>query len=198
MTVKGSGARIGQSGFSLVEILVTTVILGIGVLGVTGLTAYSKRAAFETVQRSTATELAFALLEDMRANSTALDVYVGAGTLGRGSRGAEPAPTCDTAGSPCTAAELAAHGLWAWEQMLDTGLESVDGAATGGLVQATACIDGPATGEAGTYSVTIAWRGVTELTDPAANTCGDGTGLYGANNEYRRMVVLQTYIDPSI
>lgn len=197
--IEGStGARAVQRGFSLIEVLITTVIFSIGVLGVTGLTAYSKRAAFDAVQRSTATELAFALLEDMRANSAALDVYLAAGTLGRGSLGAEPSPTCDTAGAPCTANEFATHGLWAWEQLLDTGLEAVDGAGTGGLVEPSACIAGPAGGGAGTYTVTIVWRGTTQISDPALNSCGADTGLYGTDNAYRRMVVLQTHIDPTL
>ncbi|MDH3508837.1 MAG: type IV pilus modification protein PilV, partial [Gammaproteobacteria bacterium] len=82
--------RRGQSGLSLVEILVTTVVFSIGLLGVTGLNAISQRASFEAVQRSVASELAYALLEDLRGNSDALVDYLAAGDLGRGSRGAEP------------------------------------------------------------------------------------------------------------
>jgi hypothetical protein len=82
--------------------------------------------------------------------------------------------------------------------MLDTGMESIGGAGTGGLVEPSACITGPAGGGAGVYAVTIVWRGVTELVDPALNACGAGTGLYGAANAFRRMVVIQTFIDPTI
>ena len=41
-----------QSGLSLVEILVTTVVFSVGLLGVTGLNAVSQRASYEAVQRS--------------------------------------------------------------------------------------------------------------------------------------------------
>ena len=41
----------------------------------------------------------------------------------------------------------------------------------------------------------IAWRGVTELTDPAANDCGADSGLYGDNNEFRRVLVISSYVD---
>jgi type IV pilus assembly protein PilV len=185
-------------GFSLIEVLITMVIFSIGVLGVTGLTAFSKRASFESVQRSTASELAYTLFEEMRSNSVALDAYLALGTLGRGSLGGAPAPACDTAVAPCTADEFVAHSVWEWEQMLDTGMESIGGAGTGGLVEPSACITGPAGGGAGVYAVTIVWRGVTELVDPALNACGAGTGLYGAANAFRRMVVIQTFIDPTI
>ena len=110
-----------ESGFSLIEVLVSTVVFSIGVLGVAGLGAVSKRATFESVQRGQASELAYALLEEMRANKAGIAVYLAAGTLGHGSLGAEPAPDCDAAGALCTAAQFATHSLWAWERMLDTG-----------------------------------------------------------------------------
>lgn len=190
--------RRGQSGISLIEILVTTVVFSVGLLGVTGLNAISQRASFEAVQRSVGSELAYALLEDLRGNSDALVDYLAAGDLGRGSRGAEPAPTCDDPVAPCTAQQLAIHGLWEWEQALDGALETAAGVATGGLLAPTACIGGPVAGDAGVYSVTIVWRAGSELTDLALNNCGAGTGLYGTGNTFRRMVVIQSYIDPAI
>lgn len=187
--------RPRQAGFSLIEILVTTVVFSIGILGVAGLNAVSKRASFESVQRSTASELAFTLLENMRSNSAALDVYLAAGTLGGGSLGTEPAPVCD-APSACTAAEFATHSLWEWEQALDGAMEEADGTNTGGLLSPSACITGP--GGAGDYTVTVAWRGTAELTDTGINACGAGSGLYGADDTFRRLVEIQSYIDPSI
>jgi type IV pilus assembly protein PilV len=185
-----------ESGFSLIEVLVSTVVFSIGVLGVAGLGAVSKRATFESVQRGQASELAYALLEEMRANKAGIAVYLAAGTLGHGSLGAEPAPDCDVV--VCTAAQFAAHSLWAWERMLDTGLESSGGASTGGLVEPSACIAGPAGGAAGDYVVAVVWRGVTELTDAGLTACGAGSGLYGAGDNMRRMVVVQSFIDPAI
>lgn len=190
--------RQRHSGFSLIEVLATTVIFSVGVLGITGLNSFSKRASYEAVQRSTAAELAYAILEEMRANSAAIPVYLGAGTIGGATIGAEPIPGCDDLATPCTPAEVAAHGLWQFEQMLDNGMESVGGAGSGGLVSPTACITGPPGGGAGDYTVTVVWRGGTEMTDAAANLCGAGTGLYGAADEFRRMVAVQTFINPAL
>lgn len=188
-----------QRGVSLIEVLVTVLVLSIGILGISGLGAFGKRATFEAVQRSTASELAYALLEEMRGTKAAIaTVYLVVGPLGRGSIDPEPMPACDVLGAGCTADEFAMHSLWAWERMLDSGLETAGGNDTGGLIDATACIDGPAGGVEGVYSVTVVWRGTTELTDPAVNACGAASGLYGANGEYRRMAVVQTYIDPDI
>jgi type IV pilus assembly protein PilV len=187
-----------QRGFSLIEVLVTTVVFSIGVLGVSGLNAFSQRASFESVQRSTAAELGFSLMEEMRYNTAALNDYLAAGDLGGGSVGAEPAPGCDDPLVPCTATQLALHGLWAWEQQLDGGKEVLAGAGSGGLVSPTVCIAGPAGGLAGNYTVTLVWRGISELTDPAVNACGAGSGMYGATNGFRRMVVVQSFISPNI
>lgn len=188
-----------QNGVSLVEVLITTLVFSVGILGISGLGAFAKRATYDTVQRSTAVELAYALFEEMRANKRAIATFTGAAVLGRGSRGAEPAPDCSAPGANCNAQEFAAHGLWAWEQMLDSGMEvSADGTSGGGLVTPTACIVGPPGSGAGVYTVTIVWRGVQELTDPAINACGAATGLYGVANEFRRMAVVRTFIDPTI
>lgn len=195
--IGNSRARAG--GFSLVEVLITTVVLGVGILGVTGLQAVSKRAGFEAVQRSTAAELAYALLEDMRVNPGGLAVYLGAGDLGGESLGStEPAPSCTAGGANCTPQEIAAHSLWRWERMLDSGMEQAGGSATGGLVSPTACIAGPAGGGTGDYVVTVVWRGTAELESAGGNGCGAGTGLYGGADEYRRLVVMRSYIDPGI
>ena len=188
--------RKRQRGFSLIEVLVSTVVFGIGVLGITSLNAVSKRSSYQSVQRSSAAQLSFALLEDMRSNAGALAVYLAAGDLGRGSQGVEPTPLCDDPALPCTAAELATHNLWDWEQLLDGNLERSGGVGVGGLITPTGCIRGPAGGVTGMYTVTVTWHGSVQIASPGPNNCG--TGLYGPGNVFRRTVVLRSYIDPSI
>jgi type IV pilus assembly protein PilV len=184
-----------QRGFTLIEMLVSLVVFSIGMLAIAGLQTVSKQANFESVQRTTATQVAFGLLEDMRTNGDAIDVYRAAADLGSGSRGAEPAPNCK-AGAECDAAEKAAYDLWFWEQVLDGNLETANGAGTGGLVLPTLCIDGPGLGGAGVYQVTIVWRGTASINNAVNNPCGAGSGNYGANDEFRRVVQVPTFIDP--
>ena len=134
--------RSRLSGFSLLELLVALVVFSVGLLAIAGLQTVSKQANFEAIQRTAAAQIAYGLLEDMRANADAVDVYLAAGTLGDGSRGNEPAPSCSGA-AVCNPEQKAAHDLWAWEQMLDGNLETVDGAGTGGLVLPTMCMRSP-------------------------------------------------------
>jgi len=185
-----------QCGFSLIELLVALIVFSIGLLAVAGLQTVSKRANYEALQRTTAAQLANGVLEDMRTNGGGIDIYLAAGDIGGGSRGAQPAPNCQ-AGAECNAAQKAAFDLWSWEQMLDGNLETIAGIGAGGLVLPTLCIAGPAAGGAGTYQVSIVWRGSATLTNVVANTCGLASGNYGAQNEMRRIVQIPTFIDPN-
>jgi type IV pilus assembly protein PilV len=185
-----------QSGFSLIELLVALIIFSIGMLAVAGLQTVSKRANYESLQRTTAAQLANAVLEEMRTNGGGIGIYLAAGDLGGGSRGAQPAPNCRV-GTECNAAQKAAFDLWSWEQMLDGNLETIAGTAAGGLVLPTLCITGPVAGGAGTYQVSIVWRGSATITNAVANTCGLASGNYGDQNELRRILQIPTFIDPT-
>ena len=125
--------RQHQQGFSLLELLVSLVVFSVGLLSIAGLQTVSKQANFEALQRTSASQVAYGLLEDMRMNGDGIPVYLAAGELGNGSIAAEPAPNCKT-GAPCNAAQKAAHDLWAWEQVIDGNMETNAGTGTGGLV----------------------------------------------------------------
>jgi len=184
-----------QRGFSLIEMLVALVVFSVGLLAVAGLQTVSKQANYEAIQRTTASQIAYGLLEDIRVNGDAADIYLAAGELGNGSLGAEPAPNCKP-GAECNTAQKAAYDLWFWEQLIDGNLETSGGAGTGGLVLPTLCIAGPVGGGAGVYQVSIAWRGSASINNSVANPCGAASGNYGAANEFRRILQIPTYIDP--
>ena len=189
--------RPSQHGFSLLEMLIALLVFSIGLLAIAGLQTVSKQANFEALQRTAASQIAFGLLEDMRINGDAMAVYLAAGELGNGSRGAEPAPNCKGA-AECNAMQKAAHDLWFWEQVLDGNLEMIGNAGGGGLVLPTLCVEGPVGGVAGVYRVTVAWRGSASLSNNANSLCGAAGGNYGDNNEFRRIMQIPTYIDPNI
>lgn len=186
-----------QRGFSLIELLVSVVVFSVGLLAIAGLQTVSKRANLESLQRTAAAQVAYGLLEDMRTNGGAIANYVAAADLGGGTRGAEPVPNCRGV-AECTAAEKAAYDLWYWESVLDGDMETNANGPAGGIVAPTICIDGPVGGGAGIYAVTVAWYGANAMGNAVANACGAASGLYGANNENRRILQVPTYIDPNI
>lgn len=190
-----SGNNNRQRGFTLLEVMIALLIFGVGLLTVAALQTVSKRANYEAVQRTTASFLALDMLERMRVNKGRLNRYTqGNMELGGGQR-AVPGTPCTSLADACDGIDIANADLYEWEQRLDGVAEDQGGNATGGLLSPTACLDGPGGGGTGVYTVAIAWRGVTELTDPTADDCGDDTGLYGADNEFRRILVISAFID---
>ncbi|HKJ19543.1 MAG TPA: type IV pilus modification protein PilV [Woeseiaceae bacterium] len=189
--------NIRQGGFSLIELLVALIVFSVGLLAVAGLQTVSKQSNFEALQRTSGSQIAHGLLEDMRVNGDAMNVYLAADEIGGGTRGGEPAPNCKGT-AVCNAAQKAAHDLWFWEQVLDGNLEMNGNTGSGGLVLPTLCINGPAGGVAGVYSVTIVWRGSASMSNGNASACGTAGGNYGDNNEFRRIMQIPTYIDPTI
>jgi type IV pilus assembly protein PilV len=204
--------RTRQRGMSLIEVLVSLVVTSIGVLSLGSLEVVSKRNLREAGQRLQASQMAYSLLERMRANSSsaALKAYVtqtspsiGGARLGD----TPPSPNC-YAGATCTPAQLAAFDLWLWEQLLDGAPERIGaaGAKVGGVTLPTACLTAPAAGagQAGLYTLTIAFRGDRPMPDNGAVTCGkgvlfnDGTRVYGDQDQYRRTVTVQAYIAPAV
>ena len=183
-----------QRGFSLIEVMVSTLVISVSVLGMTGMQITAKRAGLEAIQRTSATSLAMDLIERMRSNPEALSSYVTTG-LGGGTITVEPSPDCSyDSTNTCTIAELAAHDLWEWEQAIDGAAETrmVEGSpvSVGGLFDPTACVSV----NGGAVTVSMAWEGYQSQSNPAFDSCGSGLGKYGTDDAKRQVVSMTTFI----
>lgn len=183
-----------RAGFTIVEVLISMVIVSLALLSSIAMQTLSKRSNFDAAQRTTAAHLAGSLLERMRNNPDALLTYITAGDLGDGSLGLLPPTDCTLAAADCTADQLAGYDLWEWEQLIDGRFEMDAGRAVGGLLNPTACIRGPGFGGNGVYVVAIAWRGMANIGNPVLDNCGVGLRDYGDNNANRRLLFVQTFI----
>lgn len=98
--------RNNQSGVSLIEILVTVLILAIGLLGVASLQSLSLKGGTQSFLNSRAQMITSDLVDRMMSNldSTIDGDYAGTPVT------AEPSPNCHTAS--CSGAQMAAHDLW--------------------------------------------------------------------------------------
>jgi type IV pilus assembly protein PilV len=212
--------RTRSRGMSLIEVLVSLVILSLGVLAVVALQLVAKRNNADAGQRTIAAQLAYDLIERMRANASkaTLDAYLAAapitapmgyGNAGAGTRSV-PAVSCT---GTCTPAQMVEWDLYQWERALLGAAETVAGSNTGGLVMPTACVrytpNSGLNGD-GIYTVAIAWRSNIEISDwsaadittEPARACGQdpqpaGANLYsktGNDNLYRRIIVMPVYI----
>jgi type IV pilus assembly protein PilV len=187
--------RKNQRGVSLVEILVTLVLISIAVLGSASMQVFSKRANNQAMQRTTAAYLANDLFERMRSNREALGDYLPAEPLGGNTQGDAPGVDCAADAAICTTIDLASYDLWEWEEQLDGTAEQVNARDVGGMTEATACVTGPVGGIGGTYEVAIAWRGLEEHPNPTFHDCGEDSGKYGDNDEYRHVMVINAFVD---
>lgn len=200
-----------SGGFTLIEVLVTLVLLALGLIGVIGLQARGQQAELESYQRGQA----IALVQDMvdrintdRAAAHALS-YVTSTPVGGGS-----------ALTDCTSLAGAQYDLCDWGNEL-SGAAEANGTCTTGTGNATGCVgamlgavgcvtynSAPASvtnpgGElsdstgavepgTGVYTVTVAWQGVAPTSVAPTNTCGQGlypVGASPANDAWRRIAV---------
>lgn len=194
--------RARQGGFTLIEVLVTFVILAVGVLGIVSLLSVSKTSEYEAVQRARAVTMADGMLERIRNNPSGLAAYVtgldASEAIGGGSQGADE-PEANCADAACDPDELALHDLWSWEQVLDgTGVTVGISTATAGLAGPKGCITFVPRApweRSGQLSVLLQWRGLQESTDGVAagdDVCGDGEDA--GSDGYRRQVTVSTFV----
>lgn len=177
------------------EVLIAVFVLAVGLLGTATLQVTSKRSNMEARDRAAATLLAQGFIERMRLNPRELATYTNAGA-GRELTGASiTAIDCSAA---CTDAQMAQFDLFQLEVALAGAAEQVAGNDVGGVGTPRVCVDGP-NGGSGVYSIAIAWRGLTRLSDPTLHACGQGSGDYdnadGTEQDvYRRLLVVNTYL----
>ena len=137
-------------GFTLIEVLVTLLVLSIGLLGIAKLLLVSSRANDSAYLRTQATALAYSILDSMRANRQAA---VNGNYNGSSAAATNPGTQC-AASSPCGTALTAQYDLWNWQQALTTGL----GPSGSGTV-ATANVTDPLTGGTDvTATITVQWN----------------------------------------
>ena len=104
-------------GFTLVEVLVSLVILSIGLLGIAKLMLYSSHSNDSAYLRSQATDLAYEMLDYMRSNVTqagSLGTPPYAYNVAAGTPASDPGFTCAV---PC--ANLAAYDVFQWKLRLN-------------------------------------------------------------------------------
>lgn len=110
-------------GFTLIEVLVTVIVLAIGLLGLAGLQLTGLRYNYSAYQRSQATILTNDIVDRMRANRTiaesaGYDIALGV---------MPAAASCEGTGASCAPAAMANADLYEWKQALANLLPSGDG-----------------------------------------------------------------------
>lgn len=156
-------AGVAAAGFSMIEVLVTLLIISLALLGTAGLQAYAMRMNQGGQFRSQAVLMASDLAERMEANKAA--AIAGSYVVAQSSTPATASAACTS--SACAAMALAAYDLAQWQSAV---------AAT--LPQGSWSVTQVATGNPTTYRITIGW--VDRKADTTQAAYDEDTGM-GSN-----------------
>jgi len=188
-TGSSSGSQ-AQAGFSLIEVLISMVIVAIGLLGLAGLQARAMNAEFESYQRSQAVLLANDMVERMRMSRTSYGKFknVSSATTGSGYLGTTGVGSFAV---DCASTDAGDISLCEWDSLLTGTAETTGGSKVGAMIGARGCVTYDAATEiagvadSGVFTVSVAWQGTQDTVASTSNLCA--TGLYGA--EARRRVI---------
>jgi type IV pilus assembly protein PilV len=177
-----------ERGNTMIEILVTLLILAFGLLGLAGLQARLNVAQMESYQRAQAVVLLSDLTERMYANPAA----VVAGSYVTGTTGTSPIGTGNTAQPvTCTGAMGAARDQCEWHYALLGAAEKSGGTNTGAMIGARGCVEQlqaatPAPScNPGIYRVTVTWQGLNPTVAPLLPCAAD---QYAGQTALRRAI----------
>jgi type IV pilus assembly protein PilV len=166
-------------GSSMVEVLVTFLILAIGLLGLLSLHTRLQTSEMEAYQRSQALLVLDEMASRISSNAALAATYVTATT------GVGTGTTCTTGATTQT------RDTNEWCEALQGAAEVAEGSRVGAMIGARGCIESLSSG---TYMITVAWQGLTPLSAPPSSVaCGkdlyDGTsGSVCINDICRRAV----------
>jgi len=183
-------------GFSMIEVLVTIVILMIGLLGLAGLQARALTSQMESYQRSQALVLLKDMADRIDANRKAVSCYSITSTQYFGTGSTLPIPTvaaCATtiktaydtlhatdtppvtmsSGTATAMATSAVDDMNFWHNALLGSAEKQGASNIGAMIGARGCvyqISASSPGVAGQYVVVVAWQGMNLTAAPDAST----------------------------
>jgi len=172
-----------ERGFTLIEVMVTVLLLGIGLLGLLGLQTRASAGEFESYQRGQA----IALARDMQARllsargivSGYLDPAIssadGSVWVGQGSGAAAFVDAQGNCRPPVVGdlATFAASQACAWGRDLEGAAVRDSTGSIGAMVGARGClirIEPPQQNALADLYVVIVWQGIEPRTDPAADS----------------------------
>lgn len=163
-----------QSGISMIEVLVTLVVVVIGLIGSLNIQAQMQKSLQESYNRTQAIIIMDDIQDRIFGNKPSAPCYAISGFLGTGST---TLPGCSGVGSEATQ-RLATTDIAQIDDSLKGSNEiNEEREFVGGLLKGKACIDLVETKNLQTYNITIVWQGLHSL--PSNNTSNCGGNEYG-------------------
>lgn len=173
-----------QSGSTLIEVLVTLVVIAFGLLGLVGLQMRLQSSEMESYQRSQALLLLNDMASRMAVNRSNIATY------------ATGAPVTNPLGAgmtcPTAVSTVVERDLKEWcDALQGAGETETGGAKVGVMLGGRGCIQAVTGGVE--YLVTVAWQGLSPVSAPPSSiACGKDsynmTGSSCTNDACRRVV----------
>ena len=171
-----------ERGVTMIEVLITIVILSFGLLGLAGLQARVQLAEIEAYQRAQAIVLLQDMVDRINANRKNSMSYDGA-VVGTGNT---------TIPADCSALTGANLDICEWHNaLLGNSETSGGGSSVGAMIGARGCITNTVATMPREFLVSVVWQGVTATATPASTTCGQNA--YG-NEGTRRAIVARVVV----
>jgi type IV pilus assembly protein PilV len=155
-----------QEGTTMMEVLVSIIIVVVGLLGLAGLQSRVALSEVEAFQRAQAVVLLQDMVGRLNANRKRAADYVTASPMGTGQ-----------SSQNCSAKTGADRDLCEWSNALLGASESSGGLKVGAMIGARGCVANTVAAMPSQYVVSVVWQGVNRTVAPGATACG--SGLYG-------------------
>jgi len=195
-----SGAR--QSGMSMIEVLVSLLLIVVGLLGLVGLQVRMQQAEFESYQRAQALVLMNDMVDRIHAHHITASCFAFSNLNGTGWVGTGSSVTPACAVSNANDNNQAVLIMQEWQSLLLGAAEQKPGSVNvGAMLGARGCVyydpasalldpTGAALPGTGLYTVAVAWQGTVATFAPTVN-CANGQ--YSSGDETRRRLVSTTF-----
>jgi type IV pilus assembly protein PilV len=177
-----------NKGFSMIEVMVTLLIILVGLLGIGGLQMQAQISELESYQRAQALIIMSDIVDRININRTTVNCFqittnTTAGTpfIGAAGTGHLGTPACTASTAAYNTQTIAA--LVFLNNQLDGAGETLGGINVGAMIGARACISYDSTTEigknpgTGLLTVIVTWQGMAPLIAPVNMNCA--VGLYG-------------------
>lgn len=166
MLTKRSQIAFREAGVSMIEVLITAVILAFGLLGLATLQAKIHVSEMESYQRAQAVVLVNDMVERISANRNNAASYVSGNSIGTG----------DAQPTSCSAVAVGVNrDTCEWSNALKGAAEKSSGNNVGAMIGAHGCITqiqapDPTAGicAAGIYQITVTWQGLNATVAPSS------------------------------
>ena len=187
-----------MSGFSLIEIMISSFILALGLLGLAGMQSTAIKSTVEIQQRTLANSLVADISERMQLNRLWLQEAGNNYAIASLMQADLSTPNCIGAGGVfdnCSGEDIKNNDLYEWKnKFLGANTVSDTGSNTG-LIEADACIE---LDNKGRSIIVLSWFSTVKSKDAAAgDALTDLTSKCGVASASRRQLMVKVYTGKS-